>query len=129
MGKLAAIHCTMEEIAAVVECSVDTLERRFAEVIKRERDKGKTSLRRKQFEVALSGNVTALIWLGKQCLGQRDRDDEDRNKKPDLSALAKALADQIRILNEERDTIGATDVTGSSIESARGNHGLLGSKG
>lgn len=37
--KLASILCTMEEIASVVGCSVDTLERRFADTIKRGMDK------------------------------------------------------------------------------------------
>lgn len=70
--KLAAIHCTMKEIAAVVECSVDTLERRFAEIIKQGRDKGKTSLKRWQWKAAEKGNVTMQIWLGKNYLGQSD---------------------------------------------------------
>jgi hypothetical protein len=30
------------------------------------------SLKRKQFDMAMKGNVTMLIWLGKQTLGQRD---------------------------------------------------------
>ena len=75
--KLAMIHCTMEEIAAVVNCSVDTLERRFAEVIKRGRENGKASLRRMQYLSAQKGNVAMMIWLGKQLLGQRERADID----------------------------------------------------
>lgn len=69
---LASIGCTMSEIAAVAEVSVDTLERRFAEVIKRGREKCKASIRRKQIEVAMSGQPAMLIWLGKQILGQRE---------------------------------------------------------
>lgn len=71
--KLAAIHCTMEEIASVVGCSVDTLERRFADTIKKGRDKGKTSLKRWQWKLAEKGNGTMLIWLGKQYLDQSDQ--------------------------------------------------------
>lgn len=33
----------------------------------------KASLRRRQINVAMTGNVTILIWLGKQQLAQRDR--------------------------------------------------------
>ena len=33
VAKLAAICCTMIEIAAVCDCSVDLLERRFADVL------------------------------------------------------------------------------------------------
>lgn len=72
VDKLASIHCTMEEIGSIVGCSVDTLERRFADVIKKAKDKGKSSLRRYQWELAQKGNATMLIWLGKQLLGQRD---------------------------------------------------------
>ena len=71
--KLASIHCTMEEIGSTVGCSVDTLERRFAEIIKRGKDKGKSSLRRLMWEKAQNGNVTMMIWLSKQTLGMRDR--------------------------------------------------------
>ncbi len=71
--KLASIGCTMKEIASVAGCSVDTLERRFADTIKRGQDKGRTSLRRFQWKAAEAGNVTMLIWLGKQLLGQSDK--------------------------------------------------------
>ena len=70
---LARIHCTHEEIAAVVGCSTDTLVRRFADLIEQGRQQGKTSLRRKQFEVAMGGDRAMLIWLGKQFLGQTER--------------------------------------------------------
>jgi hypothetical protein len=74
---LAKIGCTLEEIASVVECSVDTLDRRFKQVIRSGWQHCNASLRRKQYEIAMSaqpiqGQVTMLIWLGKQRLGQRD---------------------------------------------------------
>lgn len=71
--KLASIQCTMIEIAAVVGCSVDTLERRFADTIKTGRAKGRSSLRRLQWEAAQKGSNAMLIWLGKQLLGQSDK--------------------------------------------------------
>ena len=72
VSRLASIHCTMEEIASICNCSVDTLERRFAETIKVAKDKGRSSLRRYQWEGAQKGNPAMLIWLGKQLLGQKD---------------------------------------------------------
>lgn len=72
IDKLASIHCTMEEIASVVGCSVDTLERRYADLIKSAKNKGKSSLRRLQWQNAQKGNVGMQIWLGKQLLGQKD---------------------------------------------------------
>ena len=76
--RLAELFCTDEELAHGLGISVDTLARRksspkFAELLAKGKAKGKTSLRRKQYHVALGGNVTMLIWLGKQHLGQVDR--------------------------------------------------------
>jgi hypothetical protein len=70
---LAGIGCPNSEIASIVGVSVDTLARRFAEDINKGRNGGKTRLRKKQIELALAGNVTMLIWLGKQMLGQSDQ--------------------------------------------------------
>lgn len=71
--ELSKIQCTTAEMAAVLDCSPDTLERRFAAIMKRGREEGKKSLKRKQYEVAMGGNVTMLIWLGKQLLDQREK--------------------------------------------------------
>jgi hypothetical protein len=70
--RLARLNCTMLEIASVAQCSVDTLERRFADAIQRGREHGKASLRRAQWKAAKGGNAALLIWLGKQLLGQKD---------------------------------------------------------
>jgi hypothetical protein len=73
--KLASINCSYKEMAAVLDCNESTLTRNFAQVIEKGRDEGKMSLKRKQWEVAMGGNVSMLIWLGKQILGQRDAQD------------------------------------------------------
>lgn len=72
--KLAAIHCTMDEIALILGCSKDTIERRpelMAKVYKAKAE-GKSSIRRHQWKLAQAGNATMLIWLGKQLLDQKD---------------------------------------------------------
>ncbi len=101
--RLANIHCTQEEIAGVLNISVFTLRRRegFCTIYKKGLDKGRASLRRLQWSAAegtdpklatdqfgqpqtdLKGkpiffasvlpNVTMQIWLGKQILGQADK--------------------------------------------------------
>jgi len=89
---LCANQCTLEEIAAVLTVSADTVERRvieqfgrtFAEVFEQKRKAGYASLRSKQFEIAMAGNVTMLIWLGKQYLGQSDK----QIQKTDLTVRA-----------------------------------------
>ena len=76
---LAALQCTMEEIASGLCVGVATLYRRVRDdlavdsAIKRGREEGTRSLRRIQWEAAKSGNVTMMIWLGKQWLGQKDK--------------------------------------------------------
>jgi AraC-like DNA-binding protein len=82
LEKLASILCTMEEMASFFGCSVDTLERNFADTIKKGKDKGRMSLRRLQFEKAQTGNTTMLIWLGKQMLGQKDKIETSENNDP-----------------------------------------------
>jgi hypothetical protein len=69
---LAGIGCPVDEMALVLGCSKRTLERRYAALIETGRADIRKSLRRKQVEMALKGDRTMLIWLGKQLLGQRD---------------------------------------------------------
>lgn len=71
--RLAAIHCTYEEMAAVMKCCTDTLKNRFSDLIERGRNEGKASLRRMQYQKAKEGNVVMMIWLGKQILGQSEK--------------------------------------------------------
>lgn len=84
LEKLAAMQCTMAEMAAFFDCHVDTLRDNFSNIIKNAQEKGRASLRREQYLVAMGprgkdnpGKVTMLIWLGKQLLGQRERADLD----------------------------------------------------
>lgn len=89
LKKLCNIQCTLVEISQWFNCSEDTVERRvkekyditFAEYYKKNSARGKMSLRRKQMQVALKGNVTMLIWLGKQHLGQTDKTEIDKKHK------------------------------------------------
>ena len=70
--KLSSIHCTMKEMVDIMGVSEDTLKRNFAGIIDKGKSTGKMRLRRKQMEVALEGNPTLLIFLGKAMLGQSD---------------------------------------------------------
>ena len=78
---LCAIQCTGEEIAAVMGVDYDTMNRllkekyniTFSEFFKIYSKDGLASLRRNQWKAADKGNVTMLIWLGKQYLNQTDK--------------------------------------------------------
>ena len=70
---MAEIQCTMEEMAHILKCDRKTILRNFGERIKEWSSGGKMSLRREQMKLAMEGNATMLIWLGKQMLGQTDK--------------------------------------------------------
>jgi len=70
--ELTNIQCTTKEIAAVMGCSEDTLERNYAGILEAGREYGKSSLRRAQWKLAMSGNAQMLIWLGRMVLQQRE---------------------------------------------------------
>jgi hypothetical protein len=85
--EMCRIQCTKDEICAVfggidektlTRWCKDTYGMGFSDIYKIKAIDGKKSLRRKQYEVALDGNVSMLIWLGKQDLGQRDKQEVDQ---------------------------------------------------
>lgn len=87
--QLAAIGCTLTEMAAVLDCHADTLRDRFSSSIEKGRSVGKSSLKRAQWDVGVNKrNVAMLIWLGKQHLGQRDSRQIDLNTLTPAQALS-----------------------------------------
>ncbi len=102
--KLAAMQCTTREIAAFFDCSIDTIERRFAAELAKGRESGKIKLRRLQWQAAEKLDRTILIWLGKQLLGQRDKADVELtgtvSQTTSLDSEAKALLDELKMLAE-----------------------------
>lgn len=99
---LARIFCTQEEISTITGVSVDTLHRNYADVIKKGNDNGRMSLRRKQFQSAIAGNTTMLIWLGKNLLGQKDsplqlsNPDEGKGIFDDMAAAMQIAVSEVR---------------------------------
>lgn len=74
VANLAEMFSTQEEIASVLGVSVRTLQRdpEFCRIYKCSMDKGKTCLRRYQFNLA-EKNPNMAIFLGKQYLNQSDK--------------------------------------------------------
>lgn len=75
LEKLAAMQCTVGEIAAFFNICNDTIERNtvFMEIIRRHREKGKITLKRVLFEKMQKGDLGAIIWWGKQFAGMSDK--------------------------------------------------------
>lgn len=77
---LCTLQCTLSDISNFFKCSEDTIERwckrelkmGFADAYKKYSVNGKISLRRYQMKLA-EHNASMAIWLGKQYLGQTDK--------------------------------------------------------
>jgi len=70
--RLAQIGCKNQEIADWFGLDENTLTYNFSVELLKGRESLKQSLRQAQIRLALSGNATMLIWLGKNLLGQSD---------------------------------------------------------
>ena len=101
--KYSSIMCTQSEIASLLGVSLSLLEHdpEFLRIHKKGMESGRASLRRMQYLNANKGNATMQIWLGKQYLGQKDKqeitgkDGEPLNPKQmtDAQLMAKILSD------------------------------------
>ena len=81
--QLAGFGCSNTEMASFFGCSPDLLEKSYSEFLRKGRDNGKIRLRQYQWASAKKGNVAMLIWLGKQILGQSDKQDITVSELPD----------------------------------------------
>lgn len=89
--------CNGEEVASAIGIHADTLYRRmkeegiigegtdyphFTAYYQSKRSHGDSLLKVKQFEMAMSGNIPMLIWLGKQRLGQSEKMEMKHDNEP-----------------------------------------------
>ena len=94
IANLSQIGCTQEEIGAVVGISARTLQRRFADLIEDNKNKGKASLRKRMWASALKGNPNMMIWLSKNYLGMKDITIQETIIEP-LPLIIEAKAEDI----------------------------------
>lgn len=80
--KLAELGCTNKEIAEWFMIKEDTLHYNFCDYLTKARAGMKRRLRSIQLKVALEGNATMLIWLGKNYLGQSDNPNSSQDNQP-----------------------------------------------
>lgn len=74
---LAAVNCTVGEIASSLNVHPDTIYARYSDILRKGRDRGCQSIKSKLFEKAMGGDTTALIWLSKNQCGYRDKQPEE----------------------------------------------------
>ena len=81
--KLASFGCSNTEIASFFGCDESLIRKSYSEFLQKGRDKGKIRLRQWQLKSAERGNVAMLIWLGKQMLGQTDKQEITTTELPE----------------------------------------------
>lgn len=105
---LCGIQATIEELEAVLNIDHKTLNRlckehytdekgspmTFSQVYKKYSATGKMSIRRNQFKVANAGNVSMLIWLGKQYLGQKEQQETSFADDSNISFVIKPASER-----------------------------------
>lgn len=108
-------QCSTTSIAAILGISTDTLYLRCKEDLfmdytafaQEKKGEGKELLRAKQYTDAMSGNVTLQIWLGKQYLDQKDKQELDiKNNANDIDNMTKEqLQEKLANLKKQRNGI------------------------
>ena len=87
VDKYLQAQCEGAGIAGLLGIHPDTLYKACKEQFKmgfsaysaQKKGEGKELLRCKQYQVAMEGDKTMLVWLGKQYLGQQDKSEIDHN--------------------------------------------------
>lgn len=106
---LCGLQCTLLEICDFFDVEDDTLNSwckktygtTFSEVFKLKRGKGQISLRRMQWKLS-EKNTAMAIWLGKQYLGQKDRQEIDNNIKVGRSSIDELITSIDNIKNADK---------------------------
>lgn len=107
-------HCNGTGIAGLLGISAETLYRAckrdhkigFDEYSQQKKAEGKELLKAKQFETAMSGNVSMQIWLGKQYLGQRDKSDVEQSG---TSTQINVIVDSVETADELKKLIDGSE--------------------
>ena len=71
--ELSKLHCTSKEMAEFFSVPLSTFTDNFRDIITKGRLETKQRLRAAQLKLALNGDRSMLIWLGKNILGQSDQ--------------------------------------------------------
>ncbi len=91
MTELALGGCQNNTIANIMDIPKETLVVNFGQLLTKKRCERKYSLRKKQDAAAEKGNPALLIFLGKNELGQRDKQDIEHSGEVGIAGLLKAL--------------------------------------
>ena len=79
--KMASYGVPQKDIADFFNCPPNIISQSYAQFYTKGFLRMKQQLRMKQIQRALQGSDTMLIWLGKQSLGQSDKQESSFDKK------------------------------------------------
>jgi AraC-like DNA-binding protein len=79
---MAQLGCTDNEIAQYLGITDHSLRRNFQDELINGRHRLRTSLRQAQIRVALEGQPTMLVWLGKNLLSQNENGQANDDNRP-----------------------------------------------
>ena len=82
--ELAKIGCSGDEIGRKLGVTGKTIRNRFSDLLEKGESEGNAQLKKAQFDSALGGNVSMLIWLGKNRLGQSDKVTQEIKQEGDI---------------------------------------------
>lgn len=82
---------------------------------------GNLSLRHKQMSLALAGNVTMLIWLGKQRLGQKDKVAQEHSGRVEIDHTVADL--EMELSDFSDDELDQLERLSVKAREPRGNRG------
>ena len=71
--ELARLHCTNQEMADFFDVKLQTFMDNFRDIITKGRLETKQRLRKAQLDLAMKGDRTMLIWLGRNILAQSEQ--------------------------------------------------------
>src|ERR1700740_578450 len=91
--RLANIGCPPEEIAAALDCGVNTIKRRFWPVVQKGRLYCQQTVRSLLMKKAREGCVPVIIFLGKSICGLRENDPISINVAATAGAVALGVPD------------------------------------
>lgn len=102
--RLARIGCTTEEMGKFFGVDGSQIRRRWPGLLDQARAASKARLRQAQFDLAINGDKTMLIWLGKQYLQQSETGERNSEERQPLPWSDADIPQEYRIQDEINET-------------------------
>lgn len=99
--RLAEVFVTYQEMSDFFDVPIQTLQYNFGKLIDEAKARTKSAIRRRQIAAAMDGNISMLIWLGKNLLKQQDKVNLEHTMSNDYEQTDDATL--LEMLNEQHE--------------------------